>query len=160
MWYPVMSTATATFAAVTIAERAKLSRTLEGARYILFFDGHCGLCNKSVDFVSTRDLKGVFQFAPLQGETAQHLLMPEDLRDLRSLVLLADGKVFRHSSAVVKILWCLGNGWKAIAALLWLIPRPFRDLGYRLVARNRYRIFGHHEACRRPTMEERSKFLP
>jgi len=33
-------------------------------------------------------------------------------------------------------------------------------LGYRLVAANRYRMFGRKDACRLPTPDERERFLP
>src|SRR5258708_13937257 len=36
---------------------------------ILFFDGVCGLCNRTVDFVLQEDRDRRFLFAPLQGET-------------------------------------------------------------------------------------------
>jgi predicted DCC family thiol-disulfide oxidoreductase YuxK len=39
------------------------------------------------------------------------------------------------------------------------MPRPLRDLGYDLVASNRYRIFGKLDACRLPSPEERARFL-
>ena len=40
-----------------------------------------------------------------------------------------------------------------------LLPRPVRDLGYDLIAGNRYRIFGKRDACMMPTPEIRSRFL-
>jgi predicted DCC family thiol-disulfide oxidoreductase YuxK len=40
----------------------------------------------------------------------------------------------------------------------WL-PRPLRDLGYRLVARYRYRIWGRFDTCPIPTAQERERFL-
>ena len=42
-----------------------------GPRFALvFFDGVCNLCVFFVHFVLKRDKKGIFRFAPLQGETA------------------------------------------------------------------------------------------
>jgi predicted DCC family thiol-disulfide oxidoreductase YuxK len=43
--------------------------------------------------------------------------------------------------------------------LLWIIPSPLRDLGYRIVSRLRYRLFGKHDACRLPSPAERAVFL-
>ena len=47
-----------------------------------------------------------------------------------------------------------------LAALLWLIPLPLRNLGYRCVAAGRYKLFGQLETCRMPTDAERQRFLP
>lgn len=127
---------------------------------IVFFDGVCGFCNAGVDFVMRRDPEGTFCFAPLQGETARQLLSPRDTENLNSLVLWVDGRVYRRSAAVVRIAWRLGLGWRVLAALLWLIPLPLRDLGYWGFAKNRYRWFGKRETCRMPTSAERSRILP
>jgi predicted DCC family thiol-disulfide oxidoreductase YuxK len=126
---------------------------------VVFFDGVCGLCNHTVDFLLQRDHNARLRFAPLQGTTAQEFL-PDDVRTrLDTLVLLLDGRVHVRSAAVARILFQLGGFWKFAGGLLWLIPLPLRDLGYRLVSRVRYRMFGKHETCRMPTPEERARFL-
>lgn len=127
---------------------------------IVYFDGVCGLCNRSVDFILRRDQQARFQFAPLQGETAASRLPEADRRQLSSLVLETPQGLFRRSSAVVRILRRLGGVWWLAGSLLWLIPRPLRDCCYSLVAGNRYRLFGQKETCRLPTPEEAGRLLP
>lgn len=139
-------------------ETAAMSGTQGGAP-IVFFDGVCGLCNSSVDFVLRHDRRGRLRFAPLQGEMAARLLPAADRENLGSLVLWSEGHTFRRSTAVVRILWQLGGFWTIPAACLWLIPAPLRNGGYRLVAALRYRLFGKKETCRLPTPEERGRFL-
>ena len=129
-------------------------------RPILFFDGVCGLCNRSVDFALARDRRQRLLFAPLQGETARERLDQSDVASLQTVVLADARGVHRRSSAVVRVLWLLGGLWCVVGTLLWLIPRPLRDLGYKLVARYRYRWFGRKETCRMPTPAERARFLP
>lgn len=126
---------------------------------VLFFDGVCGFCNRCVDFTLRRDRRGRIRVAPLQGETAAARL-PEDARDLNSLAFLTGGRCYRYSAAVVRVLWTLGGLWAALGWLLWIIPQPLRDVGYRCIARHRYRIFGKKDSCRMPTAEERARFLP
>lgn len=128
---------------------------------IVFFDGVCGFCNHTVDFLLRHDHRGALRYASLQGETAAALL-PESMRaELKTLVLWTGGdRRYVRSAAAVRILWRLGGLWKVAAALLWLIPLPIRDLGYRLVARVRYRLFGQRETCRLPTREEAGRLLP
>lgn len=127
---------------------------------IIFFDGVCGLCNGFVDFVIRRDYEHYFRFAPLQGETARERLTPEDTRNLSTFVLLDQDGTHRRSKAVVRVLSQMRGVWSVIGFLLAMIPRPLRDLGYRLVARFRYLLFGKKESCRLPTPEERGRFLP
>jgi predicted DCC family thiol-disulfide oxidoreductase YuxK len=127
---------------------------------IVFFDGVCGLCNRTVDFLLKRDTRGVFRFAPLQGETAQRLLTAADVESLNSLVFFDGTNLYRRSAGTVRIFWRLGGLWKVPAALLWLVPLPIRNAGYRAIAAYRYRWFGKKETCRMPTPEERERFLP
>lgn len=125
----------------------------------MFFDGVCGLCNHTVDFLLRKDRHRRLRFAPLQGTTAAERL-PRDVRErLDSLVLLRNGEFWLRSGAVARILMLLPGAWPVAGGLLWLIPWPLRDLGYRFVSAVRYRVFGRHETCRLPTPEERTRFL-
>ena len=137
------------------------STTSEGQqKCVVFFDGVCGLCNVSVDFILARDTHQRFRFAPLQGETARQALPSADRERLDTLVLLTASGTYRRSAAVVRILWRLPGVWPILGALLWVIPGPLRDLGYRIVSANRLRWFGKKETCRLPTPEERERFPP
>lgn len=128
--------------------------------HILFFDGVCGLCNHSVDFILQRDRDRKFVFAPLQGETAKAELSASDLANLNSIVLKTPRGQYRRSSAIVRILWYLGGFWTVLGVLLWLVPLPLRNLGYRAVSATRYWFFEKKETCRLPTPAERERFLP
>ncbi|MCS7074726.1 MAG: DCC1-like thiol-disulfide oxidoreductase family protein, partial [Bacteroidia bacterium] len=59
--------------------------------------------------------------------------------------------------AVIIILEQLG--WKKTVFFLYLIPKFIRNWLYRLVAKNRYRLFGKQENCRLPTPELKTRFL-
>ena len=127
---------------------------------VLFFDGVCGLCNRFVDFTLSHDRNARIRLAPLQGETARARLPATDVQSLDSVVLLDERGVHRRSTAVVRVLRQFSFAWRILAGLLWLIPRPLRDFGYKLVASNRYRMFGKKETCRMPSPSERARFLP
>ena len=92
-------------------KRPSSSATAERTGPIIFFDGVCGLCNRSVDFVLARDGDEQFRFAPLQGETAQAALSASDIQTLGSLVFVSESGTSRHSTAIVRILWKLGGIW-------------------------------------------------
>jgi predicted DCC family thiol-disulfide oxidoreductase YuxK len=68
-------------------------------------------------------------------------------------------RLLSRSDAVLAALSQLPSPWPTVSAALRLVPRPMRDLGYRLVARWRYRIWGRLEACPIPTAAERGRFF-
>lgn len=125
----------------------------------MFFDGVCGLCNHTVNWLLAHDPERRLRFAPLQGTTAFKLLSDETRRNLDTLVFVHSGSTFTRSGAVSRILSTLGGRWQILGVLLWMIPSPIRNLGYRVVSRMRYRMFGKHDSCRLPTPQERAVFL-
>ena len=131
----------------------------EESKPVLFFDGVCGLCNRFVDFVLKYDGDGRVLFAPLQGTTAAASLPEDVVRGLDTVVFLEGGRPNLRSSAIVRIFWQLGGAWSVLGTLLWIVPKPVRDLGYKVVASSRYRLFSQKETCRLPTPEERARFL-
>lgn len=126
---------------------------------IVFFDGVCHLCNGFVDSVVLRDPKHRFCFAPLQGTTAQAHLSANDINDLDSVILMQNGKIYKKSTAVLKILSGLG-GFHSLWGLFLVLPSFIRNWIYDLIAKRRYIWFGEREFCRLPTPEEREFLLP
>jgi predicted DCC family thiol-disulfide oxidoreductase YuxK len=129
-------------------------------RPIIFFDGVCALCNRYVDLMLRVDSRQVFHFAPIQGETARTLLPPigEDPEQW-SMVYLDERGLHTQSDASLEVYRRLGGLWSLLGWLRF-IPRFVRNPVYRVLARNRYRLFGKREACRVPTAAERARFLP
>ena len=125
---------------------------------IVFFDGVCGLCNFTVDFLMKIDRKHSLRFAPLQGRIASALLPASQRLDLDTVVLALSGKTYDRSTAVLRTLIEAGGPWK-IAGIFLLIPKFIRDTVYRGVASKRYSWFGKRETCRLPTSEERGRIL-
>lgn len=127
---------------------------------IVFFDGVCGLCNRSIDFLVRVDRARKLRFAPLQGRTAAKLLPVEAIGPdkFESIVFLENGRVYTHSDAILRIGMSLGGIW-SYSGLAVLIPRPLRDSLYRWIARNRYRWFGKRRTCRLPSQGERALFF-
>jgi predicted DCC family thiol-disulfide oxidoreductase YuxK len=129
---------------------------------MVFYDGACGLCHRTVRFAIARDLDGRrFRFAAL-GSEAFRRLVPEALR--RGLpdsivVLTPDGALLSRSAAIIHILDRIGGPWRLQARLLALVPRGIRDLGYDGVARVRHRLFRRPpDACPVTPPELRARF--
>jgi predicted DCC family thiol-disulfide oxidoreductase YuxK len=133
---------------------------------IILYDGVCGLCNGFVAFVWPRDRERRFRFAPLQGATARTILARHG-RDATALdtvfvVVDPDGpseRLLDRAAAGLYVLAALGGGWRLLSRLLGRLPLPLLDGAYRLLARNRYRLFGRLDACPIPGPEHRGRFI-
>ena len=127
---------------------------------IVVFDAKCLLCNGWVQFLLKHDRKGVFQFASIQSTTGQQLLAGAGLRveGLQTLLLVDGASNWQHTSAIFRVLSGLGWPWRA-AWIGWLVPAPLRDALYRLIARNRYWLFGRSDTCILPPPDFKTRFL-
>ena len=130
---------------------------------VIFYDGVCGLCDRTVRFVLRRDHAGRFRFATLQSDYAAAALARHgrDATDLDSVCLLLDPdgpgeRLLAKSDAVLAILDGLGGVWRLAAAARWL-PRGWRDAAYDALARRRYRWFGRFDQCPIPSPELRAR---
>ena len=109
------------------------------ALVVVLFDGPCTLCNKSVDWIHSRDFHGTFSFASLQSNWAADDL-PEHLKSEDSVVLFMDDQFHIRSKAALLILEQLpGYRWTKV---FHFVPSFLRDLVYRVIAKTRYRFFG------------------
>ena len=132
---------------------------------VVLYDGVCGLCNRLVQFLLKRDKRDRFRFASLQSEFAQRLMTRHgvDPHDLDTVYVVKDHDqgnetLLARSDAILYMLTELGGIW-SLAEAGRLLPRGFRDAVYKIVARNRYRVFGKHESCMLPEPKHRAKFL-
>ncbi len=127
---------------------------------IVLFDGVCNFCNASVNFVIERDKAGYFRFAPLQSEIGEELIAKHgiDKASTDSVIVVEGEKVYTYSSAALQIARNLDGIWKLAYAFV-VVPKPLRDLAYKLFAKNRYRLFGKQDACMMPTPDVRARFI-
>ena len=131
---------------------------------VLLYDGLCGFCNGTVQFVLPRDRSRRIHFAPLQGEYAHEVLARHpELAAVDSLILVephenGGERVSVRSDSVLRLAPYLGGPWR-LGTVLRIVPRSLRDWAYDLFARNRYRLFGRYESCPLPTPEQRGRFL-
>ena len=128
---------------------------------ILVFDGVCVLCSRSVQFVLRHDRGKQFRFATTQSPTGARLMTAHGLDAAKpASVLLIDGEcAYAESSALIRVLRVFGGAWPLLAGLLWIVPKPLRDVGYRAIAKRRYSWFGQRETCYLPDPSEAGRFL-
>src|SRR5580765_4493463 len=115
---------------------------------ILLFDGTCGFCARSVQFVLDREHKRrTLRFASLQSPTgvearARH---PE-LNGVDSVIWLEPGdatwpeRAYVRSDAALCVMRYVGGAWGVLAAIGTFVPRFVRDPIYDLVARHRHEL--------------------
>ena len=133
---------------------------------IVFYDGICGLCNRLVQFLLKRDRHDRLRFASLQSDFASRVLSRHgiDPKDLDTVHVVehyqqSNERVLDRSDAILRAGRELGGIWAFAAKLGSVVPRPLRNLFYRFVANNRYRVFGKYETCMLPEPQHRAKFL-
>lgn len=137
----------------------------EHHKHLIFFDGECGLCDQVVQLVLKIDKQGLFLFAPLQGETAKRELksLPAEYKQLDSLILIENyntpkQKFYVLGQGAFRICWLLAGKWALLGWISFLPPFLY-NWGYRLVARNRHRLFDK-DVCQLPDPTARKRFLP
>ena len=133
---------------------------------ILFYDGSCGLCQRTVRWMLRHDSQGRLHFAPLQQPLASEVFTRHalDVQHTNSAVLVTHfgepaERVVMRSGAILGCLGVLGGRWALLAAIARLVPRALRDGVYNWLARNRHGLFAIGESCPLPTADERARFL-
>jgi predicted DCC family thiol-disulfide oxidoreductase YuxK len=129
---------------------------------MVFYDGGCGLCHRTVRFAIARDREGRhFRFASLDSQALRRSV-PEAARaglPDSIVVLTPEGGLLTRSGAIIHILERIGGPWRLLGGLLGLVPRGMRDAGYDGVARVRHRLFRRPiEACPVTPPELRKRF--
>lgn len=141
---------------------------------ILFFDGPCHLCQRSVQFILEHERTDKLRFCSLQSAAAKELLkncsafrqttsLPaEKASAFKSLILLEEDKCHQRSDAALRLAGYLRFPW-CLLQIFWLLPRPLRDGLYDFIAKRRYRWFGKDEAeslqCPAPLTHWKKRFL-
>lgn len=130
---------------------------------MIFFDGECGLCHRTVRFIVRHDRKRRFRFAPLQGQTFLDRV-PEVVRSRLPDTLVVspgDGRFLLRSDGVLHVLETLGGSWRVLARVGAWLPRRLRDGLYDAVATRRASLFSRPvQVCPVVEPEPRRRFDP
>ena len=125
---------------------------------VVFFDGICNLCQRSIKYLIKYDKKQSLKFASLQGEYANKMLHPTDHKNLESILYFDSKELYTKSTAILKICNVLG-GWHKILLVGYLLPKFIRNMVYDVIAQNRYKWFGRQEHCMVPTNDLKNRFI-
>jgi predicted DCC family thiol-disulfide oxidoreductase YuxK len=134
------------------------------ADLLLLYDGSCGLCAASVQFILRHERRQhTLRFAPLQGELgAQIRARHPELEGVDSMIWVvqhAGGeRVTVRSAAVIEVAKYLGGFW-TLAAAGAMLPARIRDAMYDFIARHRHKLLRAPEQCYLPPADMRARFL-
>ena len=133
--------------------------------HLVLYDGVCGLCSRLVQFLLAYDRRAVFDFASLQSGIGRAMVAHSGANphQLHTFYIVANYRtpaagVMTKSRAALFVAGELGWPWK-LACMLRPVPPAVLDLGYDLIARHRYRVFGRSEQCLVPQREFRHRFV-
>ncbi len=130
----------------------------------LLFDGVCNLCSRTVQFIVDHERAPTIRFCSIQSEAGRALLEKHGRLDVvanadpDTMVFVEDGRAYDRSTGALKIAKHLRAPWR-FGSVALVLPRFLRDLGYRFIAKNRYRWFGKTDSCLVPTKALRARFL-
>lgn len=129
---------------------------------LLLFDGECGVCAASVQWVLAHERTSELRFAALQSSIGQSLVQASGVpKEVDSLLWLEAGtgglRVHYYADAVRAVLRYVGGPWRVVDSLFGLVPRPLRDLGYRVFARHRQSVAA--KQCLIPTPAQKARFF-
>jgi predicted DCC family thiol-disulfide oxidoreductase YuxK len=127
---------------------------------VVFYDGYCPMCNAWVKAIVRWDKHKLFHFAPLQSDVAKRMLRPliADFEKEDTIVLLDEDKVYLRSDAALQVARLLPAPFSWLAAGRFF-PKGLRDMVYRWVAANRYRIGQRFDECPVPPREWTDRFI-
>jgi predicted DCC family thiol-disulfide oxidoreductase YuxK len=128
--------------------------------HVIFFDDLCVLCSGTVFLLLKIDRNKKLKYSSLHGKFAKEILNLPHANSFKSVVFLSEGLIYERGAAVIHILMRLGGVYKMVGIALKIFPIFILNLGYDLVARNRYRVFGKNEACLLPTDDIKELFIP
>ena len=125
---------------------------------MLVYDGSCGFCSRSVQFILRHERRHDLRFVP-RDSLRPGITPPFHLEAVESMLWIDGDHVATESSAVLKAAAYLGGFWSALATMGSLVPASLRNWAYRLIARNRRRLSSAATTCLVPTAEQRARFL-
>jgi predicted DCC family thiol-disulfide oxidoreductase YuxK len=128
-------------------------------KYIVFFDGDCGVCNFWVQWILERDKKDYFMFASLQSDFGQKFLSERGLetKEFNTMYLWKPKEYYLiKSRAILQIANLLGGIYK-LSAIGKLLPVFLSDKAYDVVSRNRMKLA--NQKCFLPDQHQKKKFI-
>ncbi len=116
-------------------------------RHVLVFDGDCGFCTSTANFIVRKSTVPIEAVAWQLTDVTQFGLT--EIQTAKRVWFVTGGEAFGGHLAIAQILWLQrGWGWRALGWLMTVPPFCWvASLGYALVSRFRHRLPGGTPAC-------------
>ncbi len=125
--------------------------------HLVIFDSECLLCNNSVQFLLKKDSKNLFVFCSLKYAFENGILPTTQLFP-DSVIYKKNEQIYTESTAVLELAKTLGFPY-ALIYIFKIIHTFIRNIPYKIIARNRYSIWGKTETCFLMKPIYKAKFL-
>jgi predicted DCC family thiol-disulfide oxidoreductase YuxK len=125
---------------------------------IIFYDGDCGLCNRSVQFVLKHERCSEISFSALQSDFAKTFFDEHQLpsADFSTFYFYKDNHLYQKSKAAFKVISYLKWYWRPLR-IFSLLPVKLTDSVYNFIAKRRKKIGGTF--CVIPSEGNRNRFI-
>lgn len=114
--------------------------TYQNPKHAVFYDGSCGLCSKTIQFIKRWDKSKNIKLLTNSETNRASYGIPTSINSNQTIVLLSNGYFYTEATAFFKICRLLGSRFLFIR-LFELLPLRLSNNIYRLIARNR-KMFG------------------
>jgi len=134
---------------------------MKGNEPIFLYDGVCLLCDGAVQFTLAHEKTPSIVFVAIQSEIGRELAFKhgQNPDSPESFLFIENGVAFEQSNGAIALAAHLRGFLPSLLRGCRFIPRPLRDMAYRLVARNRYKVFGKRPSCIIPDGESQHRFI-
>ena len=123
---------------------------------IIVFDGLCVMCNSFFKWVLKNDKDDKYLFTNIQSNFYKKNM--DINKSIDSIILIKESNVFYESEAIKYILKDLDKFF-LLQLVLNVTPKFISNFFYKIIANNRYKIFGKKDKCELPNKNLLSKFL-
>lgn len=137
---------------------------LGSAGPILLYDGTCGFCARSVQFVLRHEARDTLRFARLEGalggalrERHPELATVDSLIWYEPATPASPERLLWQSRGVLRVARYLGGVWGILGSLGRIVPSKLLDAAYAWIARHRKQLAA--DACLVPTPAQRRRFI-
>lgn len=123
---------------------------LNSAFSIVFYDGDCGFCDRTVQFILKHEKKAYIKFSPLQSDFSKLFFLEEQLSapDYSTFYFYSNNQLYQKSRAAFLLLPHL-KWYLQPLHVFKLLPLYVRDAVYDYIAKRRKLIT--HSSCAIPT---------
>lgn len=126
---------------------------------ILLYDGSCGFCQNSVQFILRHERTEEIYFAPLQSNFAEQIKKEHpEILTIDSIVFLKGKELSVESDAALELATYLKAPYY-FGKYVRFVPKGLRDSVYRFLAKNRHRLARNSNSCLVPSTQQRKRFL-